>query len=70
MLLQSDGDTSLDAADNLGEATCELRLLLLNTFSSLFTLLIRYEKLLNCALISNCVDVKDALVTLRKDRLV
>ena len=40
ILLQSDRDTSLDAADNLGEAACELRLLLLNTLASLFTLLI------------------------------
>jgi hypothetical protein len=40
MLLKSDWDTCLDAANNFGEATCKLRLLLLNTFTSLFTFLI------------------------------
>jgi hypothetical protein len=63
-LLQSDGNASLDAADNLGEATCELRLLLLNTFACSLTLLVRYEDLLYCALVSDGVDVKYALVTL------
>lgn len=70
VLLQSDGDASLDAADDLGEATCKLGLLFLHTFHSLFTLLIGYEDLLNCAFVSNCVDVKDALVALWKNWLV
>lgn len=70
ILLQSDWDTRLDAANNLGEATCELRLLLLNTFSSLFTLLIWNQDLLYCTFICNCVNVKDALVSFWKNRLI
>ena len=65
MLFQGDWDASLDATDDLGKATSELRLELLNTFSCFFALLVSHKDFLYCAFISDSVNVKDALVALR-----
>lgn len=68
-LLKSNRNTGLNAADNLREATRILWLLLLNDIT-LFILLIRDKDLLDCGLISDCVNMKNTLITLGEDRLV
>ena len=68
-LFKSNGNTGLDAAQNLCLTTCKLRLLLFNNFTSL-VLFIRDKKISNGGFICNCVNVNHALVTLWNDRLV
>ncbi len=64
ILLQGNRNASLNAANDLRETFSELWLLLFHTFLALLALLIRNEDFFYCALICNCVDMEDTLITL------
>lgn len=69
MLLKGDRNSSLNAADHLGKASGELWLLFLINFS-LIILFVRNKDIFDSGFLCNSMDVQNALITFRENRLV
>jgi hypothetical protein len=69
VLLDRYWDSCLDATYDLRETLRELRSYFFSHLA-LVILLIRHHNVLDCCFISNSVNVQDALITLRDNRLV
>jgi len=69
VLLDRYWDSCLDATYDLRETLCELRSYFFSHLA-LVILLIRHHYVFDCRFISNSVNVQDALITLRNNRLV
>jgi hypothetical protein len=63
VLLNSDGDSSLNSASNLGETLCELWSQLFNNLL-LVILFIRNDDILDNSFFGYGVDMQDALISL------
>ena len=69
VFLNSDGDSCLDSASNLGETLCKLWSQLFNNLL-LVILFIRNDDVLDNSFFGNCMDMQDALISLGQNWLV